>query len=79
MTSFKFWNIGDGCVGHWVDQPAIILRKHWAKVSCVHIFHVQKYSRTWEQLWSTTVLLCHTRVTVVMSLHFCCQCNFCRR
>jgi hypothetical protein len=43
MTFFKFWNIGNGHALRWVPgfPASIILRKHWAKVSRVCIFHIQ--------------------------------------
>jgi hypothetical protein len=55
FSNFEILAMVVRCVGRRVSQPAIILRKRWAKVSRVRVFHVQKYSRTWEQLWSTTV------------------------
>jgi hypothetical protein len=40
----------------WLTLQKSYIEKALSKsVSCI-FFHVQKYSRTWEQLWSTTVL-----------------------
>lgn len=60
----KFWIFGEiyrpsvrWAVGlRFAPAPAIFLTKHWAKVSSLRVSSRRKYSSSWEQLSTATVL-----------------------